>query len=109
MNNSDNSATNKTPMGATLTLQLPGYLTPSLNRILGCHWSVLKKEKNRARLALLSSLRDAPSHSSMPTILQEAVNSLSTNSDTPISSKMTTPKPSKSSSGKSKSKPVKKK
>jgi hypothetical protein len=109
MNNSDNMTTDKTQTGAMLTLQLLGYLTPSLNRLLGKHWTTLAQEKVRAKLALLSSLRDAPSHSSMPTILQEAANSLSTNSDTPNLSKTTTQKPSKSFSGKSKSKPVKKK
>ncbi len=109
MNNSDNSATGKTPMAHSVILQLPGYLTPSLNRLLGKHWSTLAKEKLRAKIALLSSLREAHARSSTPTIMQEAVSLSSTNCATPSSLPTTTRKRSKSSSGKSKSKPKKKK
>ena len=109
MNNSDNSATAKTPMAHSLTLQLPGYLTPSLNRLLGKHWSTLAKEKIRAKTALLSSLREAHARSSTPTILQEAANHLLTSCATPNLSLTTTRKRSKSSSAKSKSKPKPKK
>lgn len=102
MNNSDNSATGKIQMDHSLALL--GYLTPSLNRLLGKHWTTLAREKVRAKLALLSSLRDALAVSSTPTIMREAVNHLLTNCATPSSSKTTTRKRSKSSSGKSKSK-----
>jgi hypothetical protein len=109
MNNSDNSVTAKTPMAVSVTLQLRGYLTPSLNRLLGQHWSLLQKEKVRAKLALLSSLREAHARSSTPTISQEAVSHLLTSCATPNSSLTTTRKRSKSSSGKSKLKPKPKK
>ena len=109
MNNSDNSATGKTQTAHSLILQLPGYLTPSLNRLLGKHWTTLAQEKVRAKLALLSSLREAHARSSTPTILQEAVSHLLTNCATPNSSPTTTRKRSKSSSGKSKLKPKPKK
>jgi hypothetical protein len=104
MNNSGNSATGKTPMAHSVILQLPGYLTPSLNRLLGKHWTTLAQEKVRAKIALLSSLREAHARSSTPTIMQEAVSHLLTNCATPSSSLTTTRKLSKSSSGKSKSK-----
>ena len=100
MTNSKSSDTDPTQMAHTLILQLPGYTTPSLNRLLGQHWTLLQKEKKRARLALLSSLRGMPCDSSMPTILQAVVSHLSINSATLTSSKTTTRKPSKSRSAK---------
>jgi DNA-directed RNA polymerase specialized sigma24 family protein len=109
MTNSKSSDTDPTQMDHILTLQLPGYTTPSLNRLLGQHWTLLQKEKKRARLALLSSLHAMPADSSMPIIMRAVASLSSTNSATLTSSKTTTRKPSKSSSGKSKSKPVKKK
>lgn len=109
MNNSDNSATGKTPMAHSVILQLPGYLTPSLNRLLGKHWSTLAKEKLRAKIALLSSLREAHARSSTPTIMLAVASLSSTNCATQSSLPTTIRKRSKSSSGKPKSKPKKKK
>jgi len=109
MTNSKNSDTNPTQMDHILTLGLPGYTTPSLNRLLGQHWTLLQKEKKRARLALLSSLRAMPADSSMPIIMRAVASLSSTNSATLTSSKTTTRKPSKSHSAKSKSKPKRKK
>jgi len=109
MINSKSSATDPTQMEATLTLQLPGYTTPSLNRLLGQHWTLLQKEKKRARLALLSSLRGMPCGSSMPIIMQAAASHLLTSCATPNSSKTTTRKPSKSRSAKPSAKRKRKK
>jgi len=109
MNNSDNSATGKTPMAATLTLQLPGYLTPSLNRLLGQHWTALQKEKVRARRALDSALKENPFAYLMQTTTQEDASRSSTSCATQSSSRTTTRKASKSSLFKPKSKPRKKK
>ena len=109
MTNSKSSDTDPTPMEATLTLQLPGYTTPSLNRLLGQHWTILQKEKKRARLALLSSLHAMPAASSMPTIMQAVASLSSTNSATLTSSKTTTRKPSKSRSAKPSAKRKRKK
>ena len=100
MTNSKSSDTDQTQMAHTLTLQLLGYTTPSLNRLLGQHWTLLQKEKKRARLALLSSLRAMPCGSSMPTIMQAVASLSSINSATLTSSKTTTRKPSKSRSAK---------
>jgi len=111
MNNSDNSATDKTRTDRSrdLNLWLPGYLTPSLNRLLGQHWTALDKEKTSARLALLFALRDAQSVSSTPTILQEAASLLSTNSATRSLSQTMTREVSKLSFAKKRSRPKKKK
>ena len=111
MNNYDNLATDKTRTGRfpEVILWLPGYLTPSLNRLLGKHWSAIQKEKTSARLALLFALRDAQSVSSMPTILQEAASLLSTNSATRSLSETMTREVSKLSSGKKRLRPKKKK
>ena len=109
MNNFDNSAIGKMPMAHSLTLQLPGYLTPSLNRLLGQHWTTLQKEKIRARHALESALKENPFAYLMQTTSPEDASLSSTNSATRTSSQTTTRKPSKSSSNKSKSKPRKKK
>ncbi len=109
MINSKSSATNQTKMAHILTLQLPGYTTPSLNRLLGQHWTLLQKEKKRARLALLSSLRGMPCDSSMPIIMQAVASLSSTNSATLTSSKTTTRKPSKSRSAKPSAKRKRKK
>ncbi len=104
MNNSDNSATGKTPMVHSLTLQLRGYLTPSLNRLLGQHWTTLQKEKVRARHALDSALKENPFAYLMQTTSQADASHSLTSCATRNSSKTTTRKPSKSYSGKPKSK-----
>lgn len=109
MDNSETSAIGKIPMAHSLTLQLPGYLTPSLNRLLGQHWTALQKEKVRARRALDSALKENPFAYLMQTTTQEAANRSSISSDTPPSSRTTTRKVSKSSLFKPKSKPKKKK
>lgn len=46
-----------TSSGATLTIELPGYLPSLHNQIRGCHWTVLRKEKMRAAVALRNALR----------------------------------------------------
>jgi hypothetical protein len=109
MNNSESSATGKIPTAASVTLQLRGYLTPSLNRLLGQHWSAIQKEKVSAKIALLFALRDGQSVCSTPTILQEAANHLLTNSATRNLSQTMTREASKLSSGKSKSRRKRKK
>jgi len=109
MNNSDNSATGKIPMVHSLTLQLRGYLTPSLNRLLGQHWTTLQKEKVRARRALDSALKENPFAYLMQTTTQEVASHSSTSCATRNSSRTTIQKVSKSSSGKPKSKRRKKK
>ena len=109
MNNSDNSATGKIPMVHSLTLQLRGYLTPSLNRLLGQHWTTLQKEKVRARRALDSALKENPFAYLMQTTTQEVASRSLTNSATRNSSRTTIQKVSKSSLSKPKSKRRKKK
>jgi hypothetical protein len=93
------------PEKSLIHLTLPGYLTPSLNRLLGQHWAILRKEKARAKLALLSALREAHARSSTPTISQAVASLSSTNCATPSSLATTIRKPSKSSSAKKKSEP----
>lgn len=83
-----------------ITIHLPGYLTPSLNRLFGKHWTASHREKQTARSALLSALRAMPAASSMPIISQAVANLSSTNSATPLSSRTTTPKASNSNSSK---------
>lgn len=67
-----------------MKLVLHGYLTPSLNRLLGKHWTVLDKEKKKAANALSSALLASQAGRSMPTISQVAASRSSTSSDTPI-------------------------
>jgi hypothetical protein len=43
-------------MPTELRLWLPGCLPPSPNRLLGVHWSLVRKERVKARAALLSAL-----------------------------------------------------
>ncbi len=83
MNNSDNSATpkNQTDHSHELNLFLPDHLTPSLNRILGKHWSALSKEKLKASHALDSALLASPATHSMLTTLLADANSSSTPSE----------------------------
>lgn len=83
---------------------LPHYLTPSLNTLLGKHWSVLLKEKKKAALALSSALRGDRAMSSIWTILQEAANHSSINLDMPNSSRTMIRKASNFNSSKKKSK-----
>src|SRR6266446_5210106 len=47
-------------MPTELRLWLPGYLPPSPNRLLGVHWALVRKERAKARTALLSALCDVP-------------------------------------------------
>ena len=70
MNNSNHSVTTCTQTGSTtLTLLLHDYLTPSLNTILSSHWSNLHKHKKKAKLALISALREPASNSKTLTTL----------------------------------------
>lgn len=108
---SANSATTNTLMARIpanlpqhLRIVLTNYLTPSLNQLLGKHWSHLLKEKKKAALALSCALRADRAMSSTWTILQEAANLSSTNSAMPNSSRMMIRKASNSSSSKKKSK-----
>jgi hypothetical protein len=79
MNNSDNSATNnsQTVRSHELNLLLPEFLTPSLNRILGKHWTTLAKEKQRTSQHLDSALLASPASHSMLITLLAAANSSS--------------------------------
>jgi hypothetical protein len=86
-----------------ITLHLPGYLTPSLNRLFGKHWSASHREKQLARAALLSALRATPAASWTPIISQAAAKLLSTKSEKPPSSRTTTRPASNSNSARRKS------
>lgn len=111
MTNSQNSDTFGSQTAATpghLKLWLAEYLTPSLNRLFGQHWTVLNTEKKKARSVLLSALRDAQAGCSMQTILQEAASRLSTKCDMQGSSRTIRQTKSKSPSPKKKSKKAKK-
>lgn len=102
MNNSNNSATGKTPMAHSheLNLWLPDHLTPSLNRILGKHWTALSKEKLKASHALDSALLASPvTHSMLTTLLADA-NSSSTPSENADSFRTTIQRQLKSRSDK---------
>ncbi len=109
MNNSDNSDTPNPARECSLTLQLRGYLTPSLNRLLGQHWTTLQKEKVRARRALDFALKENPFAYLMQTTSQADASHLSTSCATRNSSRTTIQKVSKSSLSKAKSKRRKKK
>ena len=58
-----------------IQLWLPGYVTPSLNDLLGKHYWLLEKEKARARQALLCALVDWARQHSTSTTPSEAQNS----------------------------------
>ena len=83
MNNSDNSATpkNQTAHSHELNLWLPEFLTPSLNRVLGKHWTTLSKEKQRTSQHLDSALLASPASHSMLITLLAVANSSSTPSE----------------------------
>jgi hypothetical protein len=102
MNNSDNSATGKTQTAHSheLNLWLPDHLTPSLNRILGKHWTALSKEKLKASHALDSALLASPVTHSMLTTLLVAANSSSTPSESADSFRTTIRRQLKSRSDK---------
>jgi len=75
MNNSHHSVTTDTQTGSTtLRLHLHGYLTPSLNSILSSHWTNLHKHKQKARLALISALRESHPNSKISITLLAAQN-----------------------------------
>jgi len=83
MNNSQNLDTlkNQTARLHMLNLWLPEFLTPSLNRLLGKHWTTLSKEKQRTSQHLDSALLASPAtHSMLITLLADA-NSSSTPSE----------------------------
>ena len=102
MNNFDNSATPKSQMAHLheLNLWLPDHLTPSLNRILGKHWTALSKEKLKASHALDSALLASPVTHSMLTTLLVAANSSSTPSESADSFRTTIRRQLKSRSDK---------
>ena len=79
-------------------LWLPGYVTPSLNDLLGKHYFVLEKEKARARQALLCALVDWARQHSTSITPPEVANSLLINSAIAALSRETIRKKSKSSS-----------
>lgn len=111
MTNSKNSDSSNNQTAATpgrLTLWLAGYLTPSLNTLLGQHWTLLNKEKKKARSALYCALFAKLHVSSTRTILQEGVNRLSTKCDMLGSSRTIRRTKSKSSSRSKRSKKAKK-
>ncbi len=110
MTNSQNSDSSGSQTAATpnhLKLWLAEYLTPSLNVLLGQHWTTLNSEKKKARSALYCALYANLHVSSTRTILQEAVNRLSTKCDMQGSSRTIRRTKSKSFSCKKKSKKVK--
>jgi len=95
MSNSPKSDTTSTQTeSTTLTLLLPNYLTPSLNTILSSHWSNLHKHKSRAKIALLSALKELPQNSKTLITSWAEQNLSPTNFDTLVSSLTTTPHPS---------------
>lgn len=106
---SKDSDTNCSPMdpGHALRLELRGYLTPSLNVMLGQHWTRLHKFKSQARAALFSALRAAATNSSTSTTWREAVSRSLTNSVTPDSYRTIRRTKSKSFSAKKKSRKAK--
>lgn len=79
MNNSNNSdiPNNRTVASHELNVFLPEFLTPSLNRILGKHWTALSKEREKTARALDSALLASPASYSMLTTLLAAANSSS--------------------------------
>jgi hypothetical protein len=60
-----------------LRLWLPSYLGPSPNRLLGVHWSLVRRERVKARTALLCALSDLPETFSIPTTWSQAQSSSS--------------------------------
>ena len=92
MSNSNHSVTIDTLTGTiTLRLHLHGYLTPSLNTILSSHWSKLHKHKQKAKVALLSALKESAPNSQMSITSLEARNLLPIKLDMLDSFMMTTP------------------
>jgi hypothetical protein len=92
MSNSSHSITTDTLTGTiTLTLHLHDYLTPSLNTILSSHWSNLHKQKQKAKIALLSALKESAQNSKTSITSLEARNLLPINFDTLDSFTMMTP------------------
>jgi hypothetical protein len=71
-----------TPPIYPLRLILHDYLTPSLNTLLGKHWSHLHREKQKAAAALKCALNDTPPASSTPTTWPEDANPSLINSAT---------------------------
>lgn len=91
MTNSSHSVTIDTLTGTTtLRLHLQGYLTPSLNSILSSHWSKLHKHKQKAKIALLSALKESAPNSLTSITSSEAQNLLPIKSDMLVSFMMTT-------------------
>jgi len=86
-------------------LNLKGYLTPSLNKLLNKHWTHYAKEKKLAADALASALQDILADHSIATTTQEVVNQLLTNYVMLNLSATTRRKISKSSLNRLKSKP----
>ena len=83
MNNSNHSVTIDTLTGIiTLRLHLHDYLTPSLNTILSSHWSNLHKQKQRAKIALISALSESVPNSKISITSSEGRNLLPINFDT---------------------------
>ena len=92
MSNSLHSVTTCTSTGATtLTLHLNQYLTPSLNTILSSHWSNLHKHKQKAKLALISALKESAPNSKTLITMSVEPNLSPINFDTLASFLMTIP------------------
>src|SRR5215472_679159 len=83
---------------APLRLWLAGYLTPSLNELLGKNYWILTKQRERARRALLCALVDSARSDSIRTTPSEAQNSLLINSAIAALSRETVLRKSRSSS-----------
>lgn len=111
MNNSINSVmpNNRTVPSHELNVFLPEFLTPSLNRILGKHWTALSKEREKTARALDSALLASPASHSMLTTLLAAANSSSMPSADADSFRTTIRRQLKSHSVKSRPKPNPKK
>jgi hypothetical protein len=91
-------------MPTELRLCLPGYLPPSPNRLLGVHWSLVRKERVKvARAALLSALSDVPDSYSIPITSTPASSSWSIGSAKRALLRATQKPTSSSKSAKSKS------
>lgn len=84
-----------------IRIWIPGWLTPSLNELLGKHPLALKSHRDRAARALLCALVDLARSDSISTTSPEAQNSLSINSAIAALSRTIVQKKWRSSSAKS--------
>jgi hypothetical protein len=89
---SENSDSSPMVEGDSLRLWLPGYLPPSLNVLLHCHWTERRKLQAVAARAVWFALQSSPYVRRTRTIAQGVASTASTDCVTKESSKTTTPK-----------------